>query len=238
MKKSALILILIAGLFGYAGMSGKQSASLSRPITTESLLAEMADLYRLIELPIPAYTTRQFSSYDPESRTQDDVEGWFANKDRGHYLRVEEKEGRKEFVMMDADGPGAMVRIWSANPQGTLRIYLDGKEKPALEVDMLKLLTGKIPHFPEPFAGMRARGCNLYFPIPYARHCKVTSDQGNFYYHINYRTYEAGTEVVSFTPADLERLAEKIDNLARRLAIPRDVNKPWPANMKKDLFDY
>ena len=28
--------------------------------------------------------------------------------------------------MMKAEGPGALVRIWSANPVGTLRIYVDG----------------------------------------------------------------------------------------------------------------
>jgi len=38
--------------------------------------------------------------------------------------------GRKEHVMMDIAGPGAIVRIWSANPAGTLRIYLDGAATP------------------------------------------------------------------------------------------------------------
>ena len=91
--------------------------------------------------------------------------------------------------MMDTDGPGAIVRIWSANPEGTLRVYIDGADKPVIEADEEGPLGGKVPGLPEPIAGERSRGWNLYFPIPYAKHCKVTSDKGGFYYHVNYRTY-------------------------------------------------
>ena len=42
--------------------------------------------------------------------------------------------------MMDAAGPGAIVRIWSANPAGTLRIYLDDAKKPTVETTMSDLL--------------------------------------------------------------------------------------------------
>ncbi len=32
--------------------------------------------------------------------------GWFANWDRSQFVRIEESDGRKEYVMLDADGPG------------------------------------------------------------------------------------------------------------------------------------
>jgi len=179
-------------------------------VDTASLLKQMTDLDRLAELPSPAYVTRQFSSYDRKSTTPDEAKGWFANGDRGQYLRVEEVKGRKEYVMMDADGPGAIVRIWSANPAGTLRIYLDGADTPVIEEDMKALLGGEVAGFPKPLAGTRSRGWNLYFPIPYARHCKVTSDEGNFYYHVNYRTYAPGTPVKTFCKEDLARLSDKM----------------------------
>ena len=105
-------------------------------ITTGSLLDEMTDLDRLAELPSPTYVTKQFSSYDQKSTTPDDHENWFANRDRGQYLRTETNAGRQEFVMMDVDGPGAIVRIWSANPEGTLRVYLDGSDRPVIQEDM------------------------------------------------------------------------------------------------------
>jgi len=191
-------------------------------ITTESLLNDMTDLQRLASLPTPAYTTRQFSSYNRQSKTPDDTEGWFANRDRGQYLREEKAGDRTEYVMMDAEGPGAIVRIWSANPEGTLRIYLDGATEPVLTAPMADLLGGKVAGLPEPIAGMRSRGWNLYFPIPYSKHCKVTSDKGNFYYQVNYRTYAPGTQAKSFEQADLQRLAPRIQQIAKQLEGRRD----------------
>jgi len=198
-------------------------------IDTGKLLGQMTDLDRLTVLPSPAYTTGQFSSYDRKATTPDDPETWFANHDRGHYLRVEEVAGRQEYVMMDAQGPGAVVRIWSANPEGTLRIYLDGHDEPVLEEDMKALLSGEVASFPEPIAGIRARGCNLYFPIPYAKHCKITSDEGNFYYLVNYRTYAPGTKVRTFTGDDLTRWADAIECVVDGLASPREAGAPCDA---------
>ncbi len=208
----------------------------SAEISTASLLDEMVDLRRLMRLPEPAYVTKQFSSYEPPSVTHSEHAGWFANWDRGYYLRVEEKNGRKEHVMMDAEGPGAVVRIWSANPEGTLRIYIDGSDKPAIEVDLKALLGGDVAGFPKPIAGERAKGWNLYFPIPYARQCKITCDQGDFYYHVNYRTYAAGTQVKSFSTTDLTQLTDKIQEIAERLSSTRKGGGP-PADRVRVPFD-
>jgi hypothetical protein len=186
------------------------------PITTRSLLSDMTDLVGLAEFPAPAYACRQFSSYDRASKSP--TENWFANGDCGQYLRTETTNGRQEFVMMDADGPGAIVRIWSANPAGTLRLYLDAAETPALEAKMEDLLGGKFPGLPRPIAGEYSKGWNLYFPIPYATHCKVTSDQGNFYYHVNYRTYAAGTAVETFTADTVPQLRAEMERTMAKLA--------------------
>ena len=196
-----------------------------RVVTTRTLLAEMTDLRSLADYPDPPFRCAQFSSYDRRSKSpsqpEPPEEGWFANADFDQYLRVEERAGRKEYVMMDADGPGAIVRIWSANPKGTLRIYLDGSDQPALEAPMQDVLGGKVPGIPVPIACERSMGWNSYFPIPYARHCKVTSDANEFYYHVNYRTYRAGTRVVSFDRRELDSLSDVTWAIAGRLAAPR-----------------
>jgi hypothetical protein len=190
----------------------------AEPITTKQLVGELTNLAGMAEFPSPAYTCKQFSSYDRAAKSP--AENWFANGDCGQYLRVEERAGRKEYVMMDTAGPGAIVRIWSANPAGTLRIYLDGSEVPVLESPMPEILGGKYPGLPRPIAGERSRGWNLYFPIPYAKHCKVTSDAGNFSYHVNYRTYQPGTAVESFRSAQIEELAAEITAVAIGLTSP------------------
>jgi len=194
-------------------------------VTTASLMEEMTDLRGLSSWPKPAYTCRQFSSYDRLSKSPQNptLEGWFANGDVGQYLRVEERSGRKEFVMMDTDGPGAVVRIWSANPDGVMRIYLDGAEQPAWEAPMTEVLGGKFPGLSKPVSGEYSKGWNLYFPIPYARHCKITSDKGGFYYHVNYRTYEAGTAVETFQLSQLQALRPRIEKLGAQLGDPRSL---------------
>jgi hypothetical protein len=229
---SALRAGLISGIVALALANAALAAT---PITTSSLIDEMTDLSGMASFPNPAYTCKQFSSYDPQSKSpaNQTTEDWFANGDAGHYLRVEERAGRKEYVMMDAAGPGAVVRIWSANPAGTIRIYLDGAEKPALEATMTDLLGGKFAGLPMPISGEYSKGWNLYFPIPYGKHCKITSDKGEFYYHVNYRTYEAGTAVESFSLGQIKSLGSRIEKLAARLATPRGTDADFGGNVQE-----
>jgi len=229
MKWSGLLSSLVV-------VSSISSAALAAPqdgIDFSSLLDEMVDREAFARFPAPSYTCRQFSSYDRKSVTADDHDGWFANADRGQYLRVEENDGRKEWVMMDIDGPGAVVRIWSANPQGNLRVYLDGSTTPVIEGPMTELLggTGVVA---KPLSAQRSKGWNLYLPIPYAKHCKMTSDAGDFYYQVNYRTYEAGTAVDSFSMDAFHAAKEKLDAVQKELASPTlffDDPTEWPAPM-------
>jgi hypothetical protein len=200
------------------GLAGRTTAA---EISMAGLLDDMTNLTAMAEFPNPPYVTKQFSSYDRASTTPADPKTWFANNDCGNYLRIEDRDGRKEHVMADMQGPGAIVRIWSPNPGGTLRIYLDGKEKPALEAPMADLLGGKHPLLPRPIAADLSMGWNLYFPIPYAKSCKVTCDKGGQYYHVGYRTYPAGTAVKTFTTAQLEADQGEIQALAKRLAKPQ-----------------
>ena len=113
-------------------------------------------------------------------------------------------------VLAEMDGPGAVVRIWSANPgdAGKVRIYLDEAKDPVIEAPLADLLGGKwkttidgkeTTPFPDPIACERSRGFNLYFPIAYAKHCKITIDKPDIYYHVDYRTYPKGTEVETFS---------------------------------------
>ena len=190
------------------------------PVTTAGLLQDMTDLSRMAEFPDPPFTCRQFSSYDRKSTdpAMATEANWFANGDFGQFLRVEETAGRKEHVMMDAAGPGAVVRIWSANPDGVLRVYLDGNPQPVIEAAMKDLLGGAFPGLPKPLAGERSRGWNLYFPIPYATRCKITCDKPGFYYHVNHRTYPAGTPVETFSAQSLAALQSPIAKVAAVLA--------------------
>ncbi len=219
----AAFLVVAAALAAPCGVA-LASRSAAPPITVESLLEEMIDRSAPARLPDPWYACAQASSYDRNSTTPEDPATWFANGDASQYLRVETNGERREWVLMEAQGPGAIVRIWSANPKGTLRIYLDRESQPALEAPMSALLggtwsPGEAP-LGAPLAAVRSRGWNLYLPIPYAQHCKITSDSDGFYYQVNYRTYDGGAPVESFTTAALLAAAEVLDRVQRTLADP------------------
>src|SRR5262245_11801146 len=81
-------------------------------------------LLRLVDLPglawlEPGVTCRQFASTDPDGK----------GDDHGHFLR---RDGDR-VVLAEMEGPGVIVRLWSANPEGRLAIFLDGEETPRLE---------------------------------------------------------------------------------------------------------
>ncbi len=193
-------------------------------VTLESLLGEMTNLEALTEMPKPAYTCKQFSSYDQKSKNPEVLtdEDWFANGDCGQHLRKETRNGADEWVLADVDGPGAVVRFWSANPNdaGICRIYLDGAEKPAVEMPMTDLMGGETFPFVKPIAHTLARGWNSYLPIPYAKHCKITASKQNFYYQVNYRTYAPGTAVQTFSLNTADSLRDLVNQTAKALAEP------------------
>ena len=227
MRTPFMLVLLCAGVFLCAGVC----AGAERTVTLESLLEEMIDRARYARLPEPPYTLKQASSYDRRSKTPADPAGWFANQDWSHFLRSEKKDGRTEWVMMDAAGPGCVVRFWVGGPvpKGMLRFYLDGADEPALAGKVSELFTGRGP-VPPPLSAERARGWNLYLPIPYAKHCKITYDGPNFFqtrngadriwYNINYRTYAAGTKVQAFSPARFDAARDVLARVQKTLLAP------------------
>lgn len=202
-------------------------------VTTSALLGEMTDLASMTRFPAPSYTSRQFSSYDRASNGP--RWEWFANGDRGQYLRTETRGARRENVLLDVSGPGAVMHLWSANPEGTLRVYLDGSESPAIEEKMTDILSGGVAGFPRPLAGVQSRGYNLYFPIPFARSCKITSDGGDIYYTAAVRQYAPGTSVETFRRDNVDAL--RLRAVAARLSAPSEQGvrarqtRPWSVRL-------
>ncbi|MBN1346646.1 MAG: DUF2961 domain-containing protein [Phycisphaerae bacterium] len=191
-------------------------------MTYDDLLTRMIDLEALAEAPKPGETCRQFSSYDRKSRI--DAGGvkldWEANADFGKYLR---KEG-DAYVMAEMDGPGCIVRIWSANPMGTLKIYLDEKPEPVLAEDFSGLTSGKVSPFTEPIVGVRSRGANIYLPIPYQRKCKVVVEKAKqperMYYAVDYWTYTPEARVPTWSKALLDQHMETYKKVCGVLSDP------------------
>ena len=183
-----------------------------------ALVQSSTDASALARWPNPPYTCRQASSYDRAAIAPG--QNWFANSDAGQFVRIEEHAERSEGVMLDVDGPGAVVRIWSANPAGVLRVYLDGEERPALVRRTKAWLAGN-GGVPPPLAEETAHGFSSFAPIPYARHCKITCDAPkDLYYHVDYRTYAPETSVQSFDVHDLETQRAVLEKTCAELLRP------------------
>ncbi len=208
------------------------TARAAEPVVSfESLLDEMIDRDASARFPDPAYDCRQASSYDRASVSRDEAGSWMANNDRSFFVRMEKIDGREEWVMMDAAGPGCIVRVWatSGNPVGNIRVYIDGSDEPVINEPAKTLIGGDALVGP-PLSKVRARGMNFYLPIPYAKHCKITYDRPNFhvtrngddllYYQINYRTYEDGTKVEPFTRKGFDAAKERVAALQKALLEP------------------
>ncbi len=196
----------------------------------------MTDRNTVTKYPDPFFIVKQFSSYDRHSVSPDSA-GWFANHDASWFIRQEHNDGRREFVMFDADGPGAVVRFWMTFGDkdaytGIIRFYFDNSDDPEIEGPVLDIISGgKLAGEPlsssvSPESDYFKRGHNLYLPIPYSGHLKITYEcealipkkhSPSVYYNIDYRTYPKDTPVKTFSIAELDSLSSFVDKVRDKL---------------------
>jgi hypothetical protein len=192
-------------------------------ITMSTLLNEMVDRGQITRFPESSYQCLQASSYNRES-VSPDKPGWFADSDGVSCFRVEENNGKKEWVLMEDDGPGVVTKIWAVcfyyglndTTGANIKFYLDGNPEPIINTNFFKLVKGH-DFVKAPFADESTRAGNLYFPIPYAKSCKITMDKKAFYNIINYRKYPLGTKVKTFTMDEFKKLEKLRAKVATQL---------------------
>ncbi|MBE0674063.1 MAG: DUF2961 domain-containing protein [Bacteroidales bacterium] len=217
LKSATAIVIAITFLSGLA-------CQRQQVVSLRTLLLEMTDRDALTQAPSPFYRLMQFSSYDRKTVAQDSS-GWFANDDYTRFTSVDTSAGRREFVLFDKEGPGAVVRWWmtfagEGGHEGIIRIYIDNNPVPVIESAPIPLLSGHLLAGAPLSSSVSSeteelrRGHNLYIPIPYRTSCRITYEcdaisigperrTPSIYYNINYRKYTEGTRVVSFSMEEL-----------------------------------
>ncbi len=201
------------------------SCVMAQEVSVKTLLPQMTDLTFLTHRPQPVFKMAQASSYDRRSNPGPNSDP-FANGDAGNFVRIEDGAKGKEFVMADLKGPGSVVRLWSANPSGTIRFYFDGEAKPRIEAKMSEFLTGKTEGLGEPFGYTASSGADVYFPFPYSKSLKITAGESNgespksLYYHVGFRTYDPSTKVKTFTWADLTANKKLMETIGQGLLHP------------------
>ncbi|UCF16422.1 MAG: hypothetical protein JSW59_02990, partial [Phycisphaerales bacterium] len=88
-RTSTGLRMVVAALCTWCGVVAAAHGAESKTITFESLLEEMVDRDCIARLPSPAYTCKQFSSYDRNS-TEPGSPTWWANWDRSYFVRIED----------------------------------------------------------------------------------------------------------------------------------------------------
>ncbi|MEP1063924.1 MAG: glycoside hydrolase family 172 protein [Cyclobacteriaceae bacterium] len=216
-------------------------------VSIRSLLNEMVDRDVVTRFPQKNFRLKQESSYNRASKTPEDTVGWFNNHDFNsketdqNFIRIEEKNGAKEWVLMDHQGPGAIVRTWmpflNAKKPGTnsnIKFYLDGAEEPVLEGNMLSLLDGT-SLIPFPFAHQSLRSAVSFFPIPYAKSCKVTVTEKPFFFQFTYREYDAGTDIKTFSLDEFKATNQQIEEVGKLLIVPKNTTAGKRLDLKAQL---
>jgi hypothetical protein len=228
-KTSLVRLIIVLLLFSFNSKA---------QITTGTLIKEMVDLKRLSEYPSPYYNTVQYSSFDRRS-TFPDAPGWFENADGfgGEPIPGFEKvlqepgsDGIGEYLICDAEGPGAIVRLWTAAINGTIRLYLDGEKEPVYDGSAFDFFTqtykAMAAEDTTDFDGSFTQNMAGYYPVPFAKRCKIIW-RGNIkdlhFYHVNMRLYEKGASIKTFSLNDIETFSEEIKTAQQILMNPDSV---------------
>ncbi len=208
--------------------------SFAETVTTGSLLQEMIDLERLAEFPQPSYKTVQFSSFDRRS-IMPSQPGWFANSDGfgqepmpgfEQVLRPPDKDGIGRYLICDVEGPGAIVRLWTARIVGTVQVYLDGSKEPLYDGEaeaFFQRAYETLAPSVEGLEGTFSQASAGYYPIPFAKRCRIewTGDLNELhFYQVQIRRYGSDAKVQTFHPNDLAKVANDIHKVARVLKSP------------------
>jgi hypothetical protein len=225
-----------------------------RTITTGSLFDEMADMANLATFPKPAFRTIQFSSYDHRSRLPGGPD-WFANSDGfggepipnfEKVLRAPDANGTGEYLIADVNGPGAIVRLWTAAISGNVRVSIDGSQTPVFEGSADDFFHRPYDHFAQVsdinvdrFHQTIYQRDASYAPIPFAKSLRVVW-VGNIkdihFYQLQVRLYDEGTPVTSFRPEDIHTYRDTIDRVTLILSDP-DENLVPRSQRRPELFE-
>ncbi len=222
------------------------------PITTDTLLREMIDTVRLANYPAPSYRTVQYSSYDRRSNTPEGPD-WFANSDGfgnepnpNFAEMLVEPQGSEpgRYLICDVQGPGAIVRTWSAAIEGTIRVVLDGAEEPIFDGPAAEFLQSGLRQLvvesglsEELYDRTYRQRDACYFPIPFARSCRIEwtgSHRRIHFYEVQIRHYAPAAQVVALQPGEVAALAATIQQVAEVLDAPFS---KWPYRSQRASQD-
>jgi Protein of unknown function (DUF2961) len=163
----------------------------------DPFLIGLSELGRLDRLPRfrDSESIGMISSYDRTGGNDDGFSGTYS------FIRKED-DG---LVIADLTGPGIIYRIATPTPtDDPIEFYFDGEKEPRLRLPFRKLFDGSTTPFLKPLVDHGSGGYWSYYPIPYAKSCKIVIRAPKTQFHqINYATFPKGTELKSYSPKNV-----------------------------------
>ena len=219
-------------LFLLSACSPQKPPPLPDGISWASELNRCLDLMHLVQRPEPYERSLHFSSSATSNKTclaylSPEIYG---DMDHGFFLRVEEQGAYTDAVLAETSGAGMVSWIWSANPTGELRLYIDNPDTPVLKMPLADFIHGKFLPFRYPFAAVTANGHNLHFPIIHSNYLKMVlrvpdkKQLAAFYYQIAWNALDGTKPIQPFSPEQLTGQKLRLSQIADRLLNP--VNPP------------
>lgn len=220
-----VIPVLVLNVTGCRRPTPDPAASLQPGISWASLLYEAADL-RTLARPVESNAASLMCSSSKDTNKvmlaslAPHITG---DMDHGFYAAVRDESDGVCATLGEFEGPGAVTWVWSANPCGTIGVFIDGATQPALKMPLADFLAGRFLSVREPYASRTSLGHNLHFPIVHAKHCKLVlwapqrKDLSELYYQIAWQSLPTNTAIHSFDVASLNMLPHLLRQLGRRL---------------------
>jgi len=183
---------------------------ISKEIQKEhSLLTELKSFSDISLLPEYRSGTfcAQVSSWDTTGGNDDGFGGTYS------FLR---KDENGSLVIFDQRGSGVINRIWTPTPtEDTLDFFIDNDEKPAFSIRFIDLFSGDQYPFVLPLCGNQLGGYYCYLPVTFKKNCKIIFRGKRIQFHqIQYRLYEPGAKVKSFSPDLNDQEKEALKTIA------------------------
>jgi hypothetical protein len=221
----------------------ESTTSVPSGISCLSLLAEASDLSTLAQSVNPAIKAKMFSSAaDPNkvmlANLAPEVIG---DIDYGFFTKIDTNKDGVNATLAEFNGPGVVTWVWSANPVGILKLYIDGQDQPALSMPFVNFIEGRFLPVREPFGTVTSLGYNLNFPIIHAKYCKLVItvprliDLAQLYYQVSWQSLPSDAVIHPFDIASIQNEAGAIKKIGERLLAISKSNKPLssPANPKR-----
>ena len=199
-----------------------------------SILSDAADM-RTLATPVAAgASSEMFSSCSDTGKV---ILANLAPKitgdmDHGFFKEVVEDSNGVRATLSEFDGPGAVTWVWSANPVGTVGLFIDGQATPALKMPFADFLGGRFLPVRDPYASVTSLGHNLHFPIVHAKHCKLVlwvprrTDLSELYYQVAWQSLPSTSAIHPFDVDEIGRNSRLLGQLARRILSASKSNGP------------